>query len=129
MKFEVEVAPIRDQLKKMKYGTMTPFDQSTPSTRRNGRNRNQNGFNAQNLSNGPSEISNLVGQVQRSQISLRGHDANSDTLEDGNSYYFWIDYIFEVEFIGGLMNYRLRIENVDRSFQGRVNLADIIEPR
>lgn len=133
--FEVDVAPIREKLKRMVVGTSIASHQSSqvapqPSevARRSSRPKKGNpalgvpppqprtpaGSNSQ-----PSAPTTLLPEDQDG-VSVRG------TVED--PYYFWVDYYVDVRFKDGLMNYELHITDVDKSYEGSVNLVSILEP-
>ena len=55
---------------------------------------------------------------------------NKDPSQSVNesSYYYWVDYLVEVEFKDGSMSYQLLIDGVeDHSFKGTVALGPSIE--
>jgi hypothetical protein len=119
------VAPIRDKLERRKIGTPFPYDSSRNSQRREARMRRgiHNSAAAQS-SNGTSNCSgDLCTRLASSSESVL-----ADGDDDHNLYYFWVDYSVEIEFKDGIMNYHLRIDNIDWSYRGVVNLASVLEP-
>ncbi|KAF2187999.1 hypothetical protein K469DRAFT_748795 [Zopfia rhizophila CBS 207.26] len=129
--FKVEVAPIRQRLKQMKYGTSVPGDQSIQSQRRSTRTRKgslRHRTTDQSISRSSPGLENSTEHLQDLPSPSSESDLISDRIQDPASYYFWVDYRVEVEFKDGLMTYRLFIKNVDKSFKGEVNLDSILEP-
>jgi len=124
--FKVDVAPIRDKLKRMSVGTSMPSEQPSQSQRRSSRTRKGNpriGIKPQAISR-----SSPLPPPPPPPPPSPENDRLSDGTQELASYYFWVDYQLEVEFKDGLMNYQLLIKKVDRSFTGQVNLASILEP-
>lgn len=130
--FEVEIAPIRDQLKKMKIGTNKSFNQPMAPARRSGRSHHRKGLEAQKVSHDYSDPANIIDQMHRARISPGGIHTSSDGLKEQSPYYFLIEYIFEVKFIGVWMEWYLRIENVEGSSgssTGQIDLTAYLDRR
>jgi hypothetical protein len=116
--FALDIAPIRHQLKKKKFGTVKPFDLPKP-VRRSGRRHNQNDLVSHEASEGTAIISN-----SSHRNSLDGHGAD-------DTYYYLVEFTFEVEFKAGWMTYHLQIENVESSkglMTKHMNLAAVADP-
>jgi len=130
--FKVEVAPIRDKLKRMKYGTSLPCEQPIQSQRRSIRTRKGNQKNGKRDQSNPHSSPASQNGTEHIHCPRPLSSSESDLLPDGTQdpslYYFWVDYQLEVEFKDGLMTYHLLIKNVNRSFKGLVNLASILDP-
>jgi hypothetical protein len=56
------------------------------------------------------------------------NDADLDGEQDPASYYYWVDFLMEVEFKDSLMAYHLTIKDTDKSYKGEVNLISIVKP-
>jgi len=130
--FKVDVVPIRDKLKRMRYGTYASCEQPIQSQRRSIRTRKENQSNAKrDQSSSPSSPA-LQDGTKHLHYPLPSWSSENNLLpeeeQDPASYYFWVDYQLEVEFKDGLMTYHLVIKNTNRSFKGQVNLASILEP-
>lgn len=124
------MAPIRDKLERRRKGTPFPYDPSSHSQRREARTRRGNQRSDINDS-AAAQSSNGTGNCS-GNLYTRPASSSESVLADGDGdhglYYFWVDYRVEIEFKDGLMNYHLRIDNIDRSYRGVVNLASVLEP-
>ncbi len=128
MTFKVDVVPIRDKLKRIRYGTYASCEQPIQSQRRSFRTRKGNQSNAKRDQSSPPSSPALQDGTKHLTSSSSENNLLPEEEQDPASYYFWVDYQLEVEFKDGLMTYYLVIKNADRSFKGQVNLASILEP-
>jgi hypothetical protein len=116
--FALDIAPIRHQLKQMKFGTVKPFEPPKP-VRRSGRSHNQNGPASHEASGGTSNNSNGC------------HQNSFDSHGVDDAYYYLVEFAFKVEFRAGWMTYHLQIENVESSkglITRHLNLAAVVDP-
>jgi hypothetical protein len=126
--FKVDVAPIREKLKRMAIGTSMTSDQSSQVARRSSRPRRGNpafGIPAPP----PCTPVGPNGQPQTPTTPLS--EDQCDISVDGTGadpYYLWVDYYVDVQFKDGLMSYELHIKDVDIAFSGHINLVSILEP-
>ena len=124
------MAPIRDRLERRRIGTPFPYDTSKYSQRREARTRRGNQRSDIDDST-TSQSSNGTGNCNGglyTRVASSSESVLADGDEDHSLYYFWVDYRVEIEFKDGLMNYHLRIDDIDTSYRGVVNLASVLEP-
>jgi hypothetical protein len=128
----VDVEPIKGKLKRYKYGTSLPIEQSIPPKRKpsNIRTRKMtSGKKDQPTATRSTRPESGNDHLRRSRTTSPSEgDANPDGGQDPASFYYWVDFQLEVEFKDGLMAYHLMIKNVDRSYKGEVNLISIVKP-
>jgi hypothetical protein len=130
--FKVDVEPIKGKLKKYKYGTSLPIEQPIPPKHKPSfvRTRNmRNGKKDQPTRACSTRPEGSHDTLRRSRTaSPSENDANPDGEQDLAPYYYWVDFLMEVEFKDSLMSYHLTIKDTDKSYKGEVNLISIVKP-
>jgi hypothetical protein len=114
--WEVKIAPIRHKLKRIPIQHSVQQRQRRINPRRNVKSRY-----ATRVPSAPGSSSTLPNGIGSQSSS--DEDSLLDAVQQAGLYYYRMNYKVVAVFKGGMMNYSLKIEKVDESYEGYVNMA------